>query len=183
MIKKLLIALILGIVVFYSLCAENEKTQTTPTPITHTPQKTTLIQTPQESPPPGMQTPLTPDYYIERFIEYFNEKNATELYDLFSDKIKHNHSINELETALKLAEEHNITIVKWRIIKGRFFPDNVTVEMKISKDGKIVNKTIVIPVIYRPFKKGSEIFNRGYIDDWIIDDILGFFKQSSLSKI
>ncbi len=107
--KKLLIALILGIVVFCSMCAGNEKTQNTLTP---TPQKTALIQTPQESPPLGMLTPLPPDYYIKRFVEYFNERNATELYDLFSDRVKRNHSINELEKLLKVAEERNVTIVR-----------------------------------------------------------------------
>ena len=170
--KKLLITLtlILGIVVTFSLCAKNEKTQATHTPTIPTSQETPKIQTPR---PPEMRTPLTPDYYIGKFVEYFNERNVTALYDLFSDRIRRNHSIEELEMALKFAKEHNVTIVKWRIVKGRFFPgNNIIVEIKVSKNEKIVNKTIAIPMIYVPFKKGSEIINVGYINRWIIDDIL-----------
>ncbi len=119
-----------------------------------------------------MRTPLTPDYYIGKFVEYFNERNVTALYDLFSDEIKRNHSIKELEMALKFAEEHNITIIEWRMISGRFFYGNVTVEMKISRDDEIIDKTIKIPMIYKPFRENSEISNLGYIDRLIIDDIL-----------
>ncbi len=165
--KKLLIILILGIVVFFSLCAKNERTQATLTP-----QGVPKIQTPRVTPPPGIFTPLTPDYYIGKFVEYFNERNVTALYDLFSDEIKRNHSIKELETALKFAEEHNITIIEWRMISGRFSYGNVTVWMKIGKDDEIIDKTIKIPMIYKPFRKNSEIFYIGYIDDWILDDIL-----------
>mgnify|MGYP000675101510 CR=1 FL=1 len=168
--RKLLIALILGFVVFFSLCAENKKTEITPT--IHTPRETPKIQTPRETPHPVIWTPLTPDYYIGKFVKYFNERNVTALYDLFSDRIKCNHSIDELKDALKFAEEHNVTIIKWRMVSGKFSPGNVTVEMKISKDGEITDKIIKIPVTYKPFRKNSEIFNQGYIDRWILDDIL-----------
>jgi len=178
--KKLLITLILGIIVFCSLCVENEKTQATPT--IPTPQETPKIQTPRETPPPGMRTPLTPDYYIGKFVEYFNERNVTALYDLFSDKIKHNHSIDELKDALKFAEEHNVTIIKWRMISGKFSPGKATVEMKISKNGRVVDKTIKIPITYKSFRKNSEIFNIGYIDRWVLNDILNWISHQ-VSKI
>ncbi len=167
--KKLLIILILGIVIFYCSCVENEKTQATQK--TYTPQITPVIQTPRESPPPGVQTPPTPDYYIGKFIKYFNERNTTKLYDLFSESVRRNHSIDELEMALKFAKKHNITITKWKILKGRFW-GNTTVRMTISKDGELINRTIIIPVTYKSFKRDSIILSRGYIDDWIIDDIL-----------
>ncbi|GEM_PF-1661907 len=135
--------------------------------LTYTPK----IQTPRVTPPPGMRTPLTPDYYIGKFVEYFNERNVTALYDLFSDRIKRNHSIKELEMALKFAEEHNVTIMRWKIISGRFSPGNVTVEMKISENGKIVEKRVAIPVTYRHHLNGSTIYYEGYIDRWIVDVI------------
>jgi len=158
--KKLIIALIVGITIFSSLCVESPKNISTP-----------VTQTPQEKPPPAVMTPLPPEHYIKLFIRYFNERNVTELYDLFSEEVRLNHSIEELEAALKFAEDRNITIVKWKILGSRFAPGNVTVKVTI-KDSKLVNKTIVIPVVYKSFKRDSIISFCGYINDWIIDDIL-----------
>ncbi len=46
--------------------------------------------------------------------------------------------------------------------------------MEISSEGKIHNETLVIPIIYKPLKKDNEIVQVGFIDNWIIEDVLAF---------
>ncbi len=93
-------------------------------------------------------TRLPPEFHVREFVRYFNEKNATELYELFSERAKLNHSIEELENALKFAEEFNITIVKWKIINN-------------SKNDVVINKTITVPFVYKSYKTCEKIIIDG----------------------
>ncbi len=167
--KRLVVVLVVWIAVFSSLCVESSKVSLIQTP---TPQATV-------TPPPGMMTPPTPEYYIGEFVKHFNGRNLTELYDLFSERVRQKHSIDELKTVLDFAEDHNITIVRWKILSGGYFPGNTTVKMVISRDGKLTNKTIVIPVLYRSTKMDSIVSSQGYIDDWIVDDIVATVKKTA----
>ncbi len=116
------------------------------------------------------------------FVRYFNERNATGLYELFSERVRLNHSIGELEDALKFAEKNDIRIVNWKVVGSRFSPKAVTVSFKIIEKNVTKNKTITFPFLYKRCKTYEKIDGKtvnhtviyfvGYIDGWIVRDVI-----------
>ncbi len=167
----LLSAILLG-------CSQSAKQEHTRTPNVTKHSVTTSKQI--VTPPPAVMTPLPPEHYIGEFVRYFNERNATGLYELFSERVRLNHSIKEFEDALKFAEKNDIKIVNWKVVGSRFSPKAVTVSFKIIVKNVTKNKTITFPFLYKRCKitvdgktiNHTVIYFTGYIDGWIIRDVI-----------
>ncbi len=99
----------------------------------------------------------------------FNERNASKLYELFSEKVRRNHTLNELKHALEFADKRGIKINVSKI-------QGTTAYLIIAFDNKTITKTLTIPVVYRSkvVREDSVVMMRyiGYIDDWIVDRII-----------
>jgi hypothetical protein len=149
---------------------EPESTPTTPaTPITPI------------TPPPLRATPIPPGLIVIKFMEYYNERDAEKIYTLLSERVKDNHSLDDVEGELDFAEKHNITITPtedlldklWHIEASKTIYFKVNLSIK-SKEG-VRNTTIDFPLIYIPYteKKGKYtiVGETGYIDGWVFDEI------------
>ena len=58
---------------------------------------------------PGYITPIPPQGTVHWFVHFYNERNASMLYSLFSDRVKSNHTVEEIEKHFA----YEVKIVKW----------------------------------------------------------------------
>lgn len=125
-------------------------------------------------------TPIPPGAIVRDFIKFYNERNATKLYEMFSDRVKENYSIEDVEDELRFAEEHNITLrpnerlfVKDGLLKNgtMLFKVNLT----LSYNNHTKNVTVVFPLLYVKYsvKKGDYTYVgfHAYIDGWIFSEL------------
>lgn len=66
-----------------------------------------VAPTPQRG--PGYNTPIPPQGTVHWFVHFYNERNASMLYFLFSDRVKTNHTVEEIEKHFA----YGVKIVKW----------------------------------------------------------------------
>ena len=97
----------------------------------------TNVKTPIQ---PALMTPLTAEAVVLKFINYYNERNSTALYSLFSDKVKASYSIDDVNRELKFAETHNIKIVGWSNLSYPQLVKVLVVNLTLNIDGKKRNK-------------------------------------------
>lgn len=55
-------------------------------------------------------TPVPIGYVYHQYVEYYNDRIATEIYSSFSEESKENHTLDEVRKELKFAREHNIKL-------------------------------------------------------------------------
>ncbi len=117
-------------------------------------------------PPPSPTIPVPPD--IGEFVEALNEKNWTKAYGFYSERIRMNHSLDELG---------GLRIVSWEILRENL--SSALVRFEFDVNGTPVNRTIEIPFVYKTVKsyewitvdgmrfRHGLITPIGYIDKWI----------------
>jgi len=145
----------------------------TPTPLPEKPR-------PPLTPPPLVMTPVHPGTVVMDFIEFYNERNATKLYEMFSDRIKKNISIEDVREELNFAETYNITLTP----SEKLFAKNGLMEnerilykanLTISYRNGTENATIEFLILYEKFT--TEKDNLTYIgfqpsiDGWVFEEI------------
>ncbi len=134
-----------------------EKASQSPTPV-----PTTAIT------PPHWITPIPPEDTIDRFVRYYNERNSTNLYSLFSEKVKANYTVKDVEEHLEMAKALGVKIVRWKKVDEiisppyRFLKVNITLQWNENVSSMIIE----FPMI---FKDGRFLINK-----WI-------FKQLELN--
>lgn len=137
------------------------------------PQSPTLIQSPTPTPttaitPPHWMTPIPPEDTISRFVRYYNERNSTNLYSLFSEEVKANYTVKDVEEHLEMAKALGVKIVSWNKVDEvisppyRFLKVNITLQWNENVSSMVTE----FPMIFED--------GRFLIDKWI-------FKQLELN--
>ncbi|WP_148305881.1 hypothetical protein [Geoglobus acetivorans] len=132
------------------------------------------------TPPPLVMTPIHPGKIVMDFIKFYNERNATELYEMFSDRIKMNRSIEDTEKELSFAENHNISLAPNEKLFARDgLMENETMIYKanltISYSNGAKNATIEFPILYVKYTREKDnltyIGFQPAIDGWVFEEI------------
>ena len=145
----------------------------TPTPLLEKP-------TPSFTPPPLVMTPVHPGTVVMDFIEFYNERNATKLYEMLSDRIKKNVSIEDVREELNFAETRNITLSpnEKLFAKSGLMENGTTIytaNITISYENGVKNATIEFRILYtRYITEKDNLTYIGFqptIDAWIFEEI------------
>ena len=146
----------------------------TPTPL---PKKTVE---PAFTPPPLIMTPVHPGTTIQDFIRLYNKRNSTELYEMFSDRVRENKSLDDLEDELGFAEKHNVILNTGENLFEKDVPVKngsalFKVNLTISANNSTRNATIEFPILYVKYtvRKGDYTYIgfNAMIDSWVFDEI------------
>lgn len=152
-VKRLLgIVAIIGLLaVAFSGCVEEEKAATPKPEPTPSPTETPTI-TPTPKP--------EPEDAVKAFVEYYNARNADGLYNLFSSRVKSEHSKEELESQLELAKSFGVKITKWNVESKRVANNTaiLKVNMTTYMSGIVDVDTVDFSMV---FEDGSWL-----IDSW-----------------
>ena len=170
--KTVLACVILILLVSLSGCSQPERT---PKMGEHTPDGVWSTSTPKQT--TVYNTPIPPQDIVKRFLTYYNQRNSTLLYSLFSDRVKANYAFEDVEKQLEIAENHSIKIIGWEFSESLLSPELRIVEANLTMkiDGNIVNVTVDFPVIYVRYEINRSTyrvigFNES-IDSWPFDEI------------
>ncbi len=129
--------------------------------------------------PPGQITPIPPSGILNEFIQSYNRRNAEAIYEMMSNRLKANHSLEDVRKEIEFAELKNITILgvdeRELIMKDKNL-SLLVAELKLAVNGSVSNLTINFSVIYIPYelKKDDWVYARGlkgFIDSWVFDEI------------
>ncbi|AEA47743.1 hypothetical protein [Archaeoglobus veneficus] len=124
------------------------------------------IPTPEPEKTPRFITPIPPQETVHRFVRYYNERNSSMLYSLFSEKVRANHTVEEVENHLRLAEVYGVKIVEWKQVgKERILHPYrfLNVSFILQLDGNVSNVTVLLPTV---FENGDFL-----IDKWIFREL------------
>jgi len=126
--------------------------------------------------PPAIVTPLPPDIFLECFVNAYNERDSKSIYKMLSDSIKRNHSLSDVESELKFAENNKIEITNTKILKRVNIANKriLTVNFTLSFNGSVKNLVYNFSIIYIPFERSINglIYEKGwngFIDCWIFE--------------
>ena len=150
----------------------------TPTPFPEKP-------TPSFTPPPLVMTPVHPGTVVMDFIEFYNGRNATKLYEMLSDRIKKNVSIEDVREELNFAETRNITLSpnEKLFAKSGLMKNGTTIytaNITISYENGVKNATIEFRILYKRYiTEKDDLTYIGFqptIDAWIFEEIRRLIK-------
>lgn len=131
---------VLSVILAVSGCAEHGAHPETPTPSLR---DTASVQE-------------NPEDVIEKFVEYFNERQNNQLYSLYSKEARSSHSRAAVETQMRVAEISNATILDWKtedlnasppIDEGERTSGKVFVRVKVG--GVTFNRSLKVNLTYR----------------------------------
>jgi len=77
----------------------------------------------------------TPEDTIEEFVNYYNDRDADSLYALFSDKVRSEHPIEEIESNLEAAKTFGVKITKWEIVGKEEIGNVVILKVSTTTEG------------------------------------------------
>lgn len=56
-------------------------------------------------------TPIPPEGVLRVFSRYYNERNSAAIYSMFSEKVKAEYTLKDVEEQLRFAEKYGIKII------------------------------------------------------------------------
>jgi len=188
-VRKIKLIPLVLILIFLLGCTQNHqllKSQPSETNLKNTHSSNRTPTPPPEkpaptfTPPPLVMTPVHPGTVVTDFIEFYNERNATKLYEMFSDRIKKNISIEDIREELNFAETYNITLIpNEKLFAKNGLTENgmttYTVNITVSYENGVKNATIEFRILYEKYV--TEKDNLTYIgfqptiDAWIFEEI------------
>jgi len=135
------------------------------------------VQTPQEKPLIGVNTPIPPEGVLRTFSHYYNERNSTAIYLMLSDRVKANYTLADVEEELRFAEKYGIKIIKQKAlnetVKGNLHILRVNLTLIMGKEVKEI--FIDFPVRYVKYVYKTDKYRAiqyiESIDEWIFDEL------------
>lgn len=126
--------------------------------------------------PPAQITPILPSGILDAFVHYYNSRNDRAIYDMLSERVKKNRSLEDVIGELQFAELHNITILGVEV-KEKAKPNAKMAVLVVSLN--LSNKkhaSLNLSIIYTPYelKEDGCVHARGLnvnIDSWIFDEL------------
>ena len=179
--KKILIFLLTLIVIGFT-SSMHQRSGVSPTPEDGGESELAL------TPPPALLTPIPPEGILYEFSLYYNQRNSTAIYSMFSDNVKANHTLEDVKEQIEIAENHGIEIVKQEILN-----ETVRDGLSISKaslmllvDRRATNISIDFPVIYMRYELRENglqaIGYEGLIDEWIFNELHFGLNKSNMRR-
>ena len=138
---------------------------------------------PPQKQPLGKITPIPPEGVIEEFILYYNERDSKALYNMFSDNVKTNYTLEDVKTEVEIAKKHNITIVGWKKVDESFTPPTVILKANLTFNinGNLTTKIIDFPMVFVEYElRRNGVYATGsklLIDRWIFDEFHSTLKN------
>lgn len=125
--------------------------------------------------------PMPPGLKVLEFLLYYNSRYAEKIYEMFTERVKENYSLDDVKRELAFAEEFNLTLKPNEDLTKKVWllRENETLHFKanltISYDNTTKNVTIDFPLLYakRSVKRNNFTYTEFhiYIDGWIFDEL------------
>lgn len=126
--------------------------------------------------PPAQISPIPPSGILEAFVHHYNSRDAKAIYDMLSERVRKNHSLEDVIAELQFAELHNITILNAEI-EEMVQPNarQMLVSLNLSNENT-ATMTVNFSITYVPYelKEDGWVYARGLkgkIDSWIFDEM------------
>jgi hypothetical protein len=131
----------------------------------------------QQEKPVFVNTPIPPEGILYEFSLYYNQRNSTAIYSMFSDKVKANYTLADVEEQLRFAENHDIEIIKRKALNETVRDDLHVLKANLTliMNGETKEISIDFPVRYVRYKYETDRytilqFNES-VDEWIFDKL------------